>query len=134
VRLYSEPEMSDSDKLSWLVLGRAPEGLGRADTALLQRAAMALLAGEEGGSGDKVIKALGLDEFSVRQEGEGELRNTVVALGKQVSRRWYVGYERGINSTVGTWQAIYRIAQKFTLRGQTGEDNAVDLIWTWRWN
>jgi translocation and assembly module TamB len=134
VRLYSEPEMSDSDKLSWLVLGRAPEGLGRADTALLQRAAMALLAGEEGGSGDKVIKALGLDEFSVRQEGEGELRNTVVALGKQVSRRWYVGYERGINSTVGTWQAIYRIAQKFTLRGQAGEDNAVDLIWTWRWN
>jgi translocation and assembly module TamB len=134
VRLYSEPPMSDSDKLSWLVLGREPEGLGGADTALLQRAAMALLAGEEGGSGDKVIKALGLDDFSVRQEGEGELRNTVVGIGKQVSRRWYVGYERGINSTVGTWQAIYRIAQRFTLRGQAGEDNGVDLIWTWRWN
>lgn len=134
VRLYSQPEMSDSAKLSWLVLGRAPEGLGGADTALLQRAAMALLAGEEGGSGDTVMKALGLDELSVRQEGEGELRSTVVALGKQVSRRWYVGYERGLNSTVGTWQAIYRIAQRFTLRGQTGEDNAVDLIWTWRWN
>ncbi|MCK7494639.1 MAG: translocation/assembly module TamB domain-containing protein [Comamonadaceae bacterium] len=39
VRLYSEPEMSDTDKLSWLVLGRASDGLGRADTALLQRAA-----------------------------------------------------------------------------------------------
>ena len=46
VRLFCEPEMSDIDKLSWLVLGRASDGLGRADTALLQRAAMALLAGE----------------------------------------------------------------------------------------
>jgi translocation and assembly module TamB len=133
VRLFSEPEMSEADKLSWLVLGRAPEGLGRADTAMLQRAAMALLAGEDGG-GDKVLKVFGIDDFSVRQEGEGELRNTVVGIGKQVSRRWYVGYERGINSTVGTWQAIYRIAQRFTLRGQAGEDNGIDLIWTWRWN
>ncbi len=28
VRLYSEPEMTDTDKLSYLVLGRAPDGLG----------------------------------------------------------------------------------------------------------
>jgi hypothetical protein len=46
VRLYASTDMSDSDKLSWLVLGRASDGLGRSDTALLQRAAVALLAGE----------------------------------------------------------------------------------------
>jgi translocation and assembly module TamB len=45
-----------------------------------------------------------------------------------------VGYERGVNSTAGSWQLIYRIAQRFTLRAQSGEDNALDLIWTWRWN
>lgn len=132
VRLFSEPEMTDADKLSWLVLGRAPEGLGGADTALLQRAAMALLSGEGEGT-DKVLQAFGIDEFSVRQEGEGDVRNTVVALGKQLSRRWYLGYERGLSSTTGTWQLIYRLAQRFTLRGQAGEDNGVDLIWSWRW-
>ena len=52
VRLFSEPEMSELDKLSWLVLGRASDGLGRADTALLQRAALALLAGEKQGPTD----------------------------------------------------------------------------------
>jgi translocation and assembly module TamB len=126
--------MSDNDKLSWLVLGRAPEGLGKSDSALLQRAAMALLAGEGDTASDKVLRTLGLDDFSVRQEGEGDVRNTIVALGKQISSRWYLGYERGVNSTTGTWQAIYRIAQRFTLRAQAGEDNALDLIWTWRWN
>ena len=37
-------------------------------------------------------------------------------------------------TTVGTWQLIYRIAQRFTLRAQSGEDSALDLIWTWRWD
>ena len=132
VRLFSEPEMSDVDKLSWLVLGRASEGLGRTETALLQRAALALLAGEGPGMTDQLTKAIGLDELSVRQS-DGEVRETVLSLGKQLSRRWYVGYERGLNATTGSWQLIYRIAQRFTLRAQSGEDNSLDLIWTWRW-
>ena len=131
VRLFSEPELSEMDKLSWLVLGRASEGLGRTDTALLQRAAFALLAGE-GGGGDPFTKVIGLDDVSVRQ-GEGEVRDTIVSLGKQLSQRWYVGYERGLNATAGSWQLIYRIAQRFTLRAQSGADNSLDLIWSWRW-
>ena len=131
VRLYSEPEMSDNDKLSWLLLGRAPDGLGRADTALLQRAAVALLAGEGEAPTDALLRNLGIDEISLRQS-EGDARETVVALGKQLSRRWYVGYERGVNATTGTWQLIYRIAQRFTLRAQSGADNSLDVIWIWR--
>jgi len=134
VRLYSEPEMSELDKLSWLVVGRASEGLGGADTAVLQRAAVALLAGEGGGSTDAVLKNIGLDELSVRQTEDGTVRDTVVTVGKQLSQRWYVGYERSVNATTGTWQLIYRVARRFTLRAQTGEDNALDVIWTWRWN
>ncbi|HET9977669.1 MAG TPA: translocation/assembly module TamB domain-containing protein [Burkholderiaceae bacterium] len=134
VRLVSEPEMSQFDKLSWLLLGRASDGLARTDTALLQRAALALLAGEGQTPDAALMATLGLDEFSVRQTDNGEVRDTVVTLGKQLSRRWYVGYERGVNSTTGTWQLIYRIAQRFTLRAQSGQDNALDAIWTWRWN
>ena len=132
VRLYSEPELADYDKLSWLVLGRAPDGLGSADTALLQRAAFALLAGSSGASPDGLVQSLGLSDFSLRQ-ADGDTRDTIISLGKQLSRRWYVGYERGVHATTGTWQLIYRVAQRFTLRAQSGGENAVDLIWTWRW-
>jgi translocation and assembly module TamB len=131
VRLHSDPELSDTDKLSWLVLGRDPVGLGRTDSALLQRAAVALLAGEGEGPTDALVRNLGLDELSVRQT-DGEVRETIVSLGKQLSRRWYVGYERGVNATVGTWQLIYRVAQSFTLRAQSGLENSLDLIWVWR--
>lgn len=134
VRLYSDPEMSDTDKLSWLVLGREPDGLGRADSALLQRAAMALLAGEGESPTDAFLAHIGLSDFGVRQAGEGAEQTTVVSLGKQLTRRWYLGYERSVNATTGTWQLIYRIAQRFTLRAQSGEDSAIDLIWAWRWD
>jgi translocation and assembly module TamB len=131
VRLFSDPEMAEQEKLSWLVLGRASEGLARADTALLQRAALALLAGEGEAPTDALMKALGIDEFSFRQ-GDTDVRETVITLGKQLSRRWYLGYERGVNATTGTWQLVYRIAQRFTLRAQSGLDNSLDLIWVWR--
>jgi translocation and assembly module TamB len=131
VRLYSNPELSDSEKLSWLVLGRAPDGLGRSDTALLQRAAVALLAGEGEAPTDTLLRNLGIDELSLRQ-GEGEVRETVITLGKQLSRRWYLGYDRGVTSSSGTWQLIYRIAQRFTLRAQSGVDSSLDVIWVWR--
>jgi translocation and assembly module TamB len=131
VRLYASTDMSDSDKLSWLVLGRAPDGLGRSDTALLQRAAVALLAGEGEAPTDTLLRNLGLDELSLRQS-DTDVRETVITLGKQLSRRWYVGYERGVNATNGTWQLIYRIAQRFTLRAQSGLENSLDLIWVWR--
>jgi translocation and assembly module TamB len=131
IRLVSEPELSENDKLSWLLLGREPDSLGRADTALLQRAAVALLAGEGEAPTETLLRNLGIDELSLRQT-DGDVRETVITLGKQLSRRWYLGYERGVNSTTGTWQLIYRIAQRFTLRAQSGLENSLDLIWIWR--
>jgi translocation and assembly module TamB len=132
IRLYSEPDLPDYDKLAWLVLGRAPDNLGRSDTALLQSAAMALLAGDGQSPTGALLDTIGLTDLSLRQT-EGETRETIVSLGKQLSKDWYVGYERGVNATTGSWQLIYRLAQRFTLRAQSGADNALDVIWSWRW-
>jgi translocation and assembly module TamB len=133
IRLFSEPAMSDIDKLSWLLLGRASEGAGSADVALLQNAALALLSGEGPGATDRLTHSIGLDELSVRQQTEGEVKETIVKIGKQISKDWYIGYERGLNATAGSWQLIYRLARQLTVRAQAGGDNSLDLIWTLRW-
>lgn len=132
VRLFSEPDMTDVDKLSWLVLGKASTAAGGNETALLQRAALGLLSGEGPGVTDRLTKALGLDDLSVRA-GDTGVKDTIVSVGKQISKRWYVGYEQGLNSTTGSWQLIYRLAQRFTVKAQAGGDNAVDVNWTLRW-
>jgi translocation and assembly module TamB len=130
IKLYAEPDLPDTEKLSWLVLGRGFDGLNRDDSALIQQAALALLAGENGGFTGQLQRKLGIDTFSVGSRG-GDVRETVITVGKQISKRVYLGYERGLNSTAGNWQLIYRLSKGFTLRAQSGEDSAVDLIWTW---
>ncbi|MDN3546277.1 translocation/assembly module TamB domain-containing protein [Kinneretia asaccharophila] len=132
VKLYSEPALDERSTLSWLLLGRAPSELGSQDSALLSSAALALISGQGESPTSKLIKSVGLDELSFSESGV-EAQGTVVRLGKQLSRRLYVGYERGLNATAGSWQLIYRLAQRFTLRAQSGDDNAVDLIWQWKW-
>ena len=74
-----------------------------------------------------------LDDLSVRQSDNAG-GGAIVSVGKQLSRNWYVGYERGLNATTGNWQLIYRIAHRFTVRAQSGEQNSIELIWSWRWN
>jgi len=134
VRLFSEPEMSDIDKLSWLITGHASEAGDAATTALLQQAALGLLSGEGPGASDRVFQSLGLDQIGVRQgTTPGDTKDTIVSLGKQISQRWYVGYERGLNATSGSWKLIYRVAQRVSVSAQAGEDNAIDLHWVLRW-
>jgi translocation and assembly module TamB len=133
VRLFSEPDMTDMEKVSWLVLGRASQGVGQDDAALLQHAALALMAGEGGGGASSITKRIGIDELSFSPGTPGDLRTTVVTVGKQISQRWFVGYERGLNATTGSWQLIYRAARRVTVRVESGEDTALDVIWTWRW-
>ena len=133
IRLFSEPEMSDAEKLSWLLRGRASDGPGSGDSALLQAAAMALISGDEPSALDQFFNVFGLDDLSVRQSDSAG-GGAIVSVGKQLSRNWYVGYERGLNATTGNWQLIYRIAQRFTVRAQSGVQNSIELIWSWRWN
>ena len=135
IRLFSEPEMADVDKLSWLVVGRGSDDLGRNESALLQSAAMALVSGEgngEPGITDRVTKALGLDELSLGQS-DGAVKQTVVNVGKKLSDRWTIAYQSGLNAATGSVQLIYRIAKRLTVRAQAGNESSLDLIWSWRW-
>ena len=132
VRLFAEPELPDNDKLAWLLLGRDPAEISGRDTAILQRAALALLAGEaDDNPASQLMDRLGLTEFSLSQ---GEDAGTVLRLGARLGRRWTVGYERSLNATSGSWQLIYRIGQRFRLRAQSGLDSAIDLLWLWRYD
>ena len=131
VRLFSEPEMSDIEKLALLITGRPYDNLGGTDALIMQRAALALLGGESGGGG--VAGALRLDEFSIRQS-DGATRETIIGVGKQISDRLYVGVETGLSQSGGAVQLTYRIGRRFTLRASGGTTSALDLIWLFRWD
>ncbi|WBY03098.1 translocation/assembly module TamB domain-containing protein [Ramlibacter tataouinensis] len=133
VRLYAEPDLPESEKLAWLVLGR-PSAAGGAETALLQSAAVALLqsrAGAGGGGGKGPAALLGLDELGFRRDGA---EGPAVTLGKRLGRDLYASYERSLAGTLGTLYVFYDLSQRFTVRLQAGDRVAVDLIMTFAYD
>lgn len=131
VRLYAEPELPESEKLAWLVLGR-PSASGGAETALLQSAAVALLQNRAGGSGGKSPAALlGLDELGLRRDGA---EGPAVTLGKRLGRDLYASYERSLAGTLGSLYIFYDLSQRLTVRLQAGDRVAVDLIMTFAYD
>jgi translocation and assembly module TamB len=98
-----------------------------------------LLAGTGKSPTSALVNAFGIDEVSLGQAATTNLdgssgTETTVKLGKRISRDFYVAYERGISGTFGTFYVFYDLSRRFTLRGQSGSENAVDLIFTTRFD
>ena len=125
IDLYSEAGLSDAETLSQVVLGRSSSG-GGAETALLQRAATALLAGR-GGTGKGLVGRLGLDDLSVSPDSTS---GAVVRVGKRFADNFYAAYERSLSGTMGTLFIFYDLSQRLTVRAEAGERTGLDLIFT----
>ncbi|MGZ0019105.1 translocation/assembly module TamB domain-containing protein [Nitrosomonas sp. wSCUT-2] len=132
VKLVSTPEVPDTEKLSWIVLGRKPDTSGL-DTSVLLSAAGSILGGQSGGGlTDRITQALGVDEISFKQAGTGSsLSGQIGVIGKRISSRAYLSYERGLTATtMGITKLTYTLTPKVTVVTQAGEDSAVDLFYT----
>ncbi|WP_431150494.1 translocation/assembly module TamB domain-containing protein [Acidovorax facilis] len=131
VKLYSDPELPDAEKLSWVVLGRNASA-GGAEAAVMQQAALALLGRRGGGNTSaNIASRIGLDEIGFRSATTGEDASAAaLTFGKRLSKDLYVTYERSLSGTLGTLYIFYDLTRSLTLRGQTGEKSAVDIIYT----
>ncbi|HEY0826069.1 MAG TPA: translocation/assembly module TamB domain-containing protein, partial [Ramlibacter sp.] len=120
-----EAGLSEAETLSYVVLGRSSAG-GGAETALLQRAATALLSGR-GGTGKGVAGRLGLDDLSVRPDSTS---GAVVRVGKRFADNFYAAYERSLSGAMGTLFIFYDVSRRVTVRAEAGERAGLDLIFT----
>ncbi len=131
VRLVSTPPVPDPEKLSWIVLGRAPEAAG-ADSGLLLAAAGALLGGRSGGGPTgQLAQAFGVDELSLRSEpGAADLTSQIVSVGKRLSSRATIGYEQGLSAAAGVMKLTWQLTPRIAVVTRAGADNAIDLTYT----
>lgn len=148
VRLVSEPAVPDPEKLSWIVLGRAPDAASGADLGLLLPAAQALLGGPGGGMTDQLSRSLGFDSLSI---GQGELNSTarratsrvvgggsviaggptvsgqVLSLGKRLGTDLFLSFEQGLGGAETLVKLTYQLSRRLSLIARGGTDNALDL-------
>lgn len=129
VSLMSRPDVPDSEKLSWLVLGRGEVGSSGQDYNALQAAAGALLsAGQSVSLQQRIAQAAGLEEVGLK--GSGGLETAVLTLGKRLSSRAYLSFERGLSSADTLVKVNYTLTRRVSVQAQAGSATAVDLFYT----
>jgi len=130
VKLYSDPAMPDTEKLSWLVLGHGLDSGGQQDFLLLQIAASALLSQSESvNTQARLAEALRIDSFEVRAGGE-EFSTAVVSLGKQLSARATLNYEQSLDGLSQVVKVLYQLSPHVRLEAQAGQQSSFDAFYS----
>lgn len=127
VKLVSVPEVPDTEKLSWLMLGRAPDPNARDNEALTAAAASLIAAG-----GTSLLglgtKGLGIDSVGMRSQGT--TAEQVVSFGKRVSDNVYITYERSVSGAVNLTRVRYLLSPRWSVEAATGTSDALDVFFT----
>ena len=129
VALYSEPAMSDTDILSYIILGRSLDSGSGEDADLLLSAAGALLSqGESATLQEKVKSRLGLDvlRFSA---GQGDLNEARLVTGKYLSPDLYVSMGYSLFTHTNRFQIRYHLTPHWDIESQIGRESGVDLFY-----
>ena len=118
VTLFSEPPMSQTEQLSWLVLGRPLEGnTSDSEQSALNKAA--LMLGMSGGEtlGKQLGEKIGVDEIGVSSDG-GDATSASLLVGKYLTPKLFVSYGVGLFEPVSTLRLRYTLTGHWNLVGE----------------
>ncbi|WP_431194639.1 translocation/assembly module TamB domain-containing protein [Achromobacter insuavis] len=144
IDLVSYPDVSDVEKLSWLLLGRGPDESG-SDAALLLSVGTALLGG-----GQPFYKQFGLDDVSVRtgnlgssgsilpdrtvagdvnRDSDSQLATQFLVASKTFANGITLSVEQALAGSDTVGRASYRLARGLSLDLKGGSVNGIALVY-----
>jgi translocation and assembly module TamB len=128
VTLWSNPPMTQSEALAYLLLGHPLDQSQPEEGNKLANAATAL--GLKGGNllAKKLAARFGLEEASI-QSGK-TLSEAALVVGKYLSPHLYVSYGIGLFAPVNTFRIRYLVNKKVTLQAERGTAVGADVLYT----
>ena len=126
--LFSSPQQTQSDTLSYLLTGRALSGIYGSDTALLTRVITSLgLAGGES-LAQSLGTSIGLDEVGINSNG-GDYKQSELALGKKLGSKLYVKYIVGLFDSLQRVAVTYQVNKRLQIEATSGASQSIGLIY-----
>ena len=124
--VFSNPDMPQSDALSYLILGRAPQSQG--DEGQMSRAALSLGLTQASKVTGQLGEELGIRQLTLEAEGTGE-QTSVVASG-YLTDELSVRYGVGIFEPITTVALRYDLGKYFYLEAASGLAASLDIFYT----
>ena len=129
IRLISEPQVPDAEKLSWLVLGQGLSGTTDKQAGALQEAAASLLTqSAAAGIQAQIATHLGLDSITLSRRPDN-VQQRIITLGKRVSSRLYVSYQQGLQAAGSVVLLRYTLSPRVTVEAETGTRSVFSLFY-----
>ena len=136
VRLVSEPNVPEEDKLSWLMFGYGAESAAAGQQKQLGGAALggAALGMIGGRAGKGIVQHFGIDEFSIGPSTAGLNEQQVVSVGKAVTEQISVGYEQSLTSASSVFKLTWAFSRRWSLVAKGGSISGLSLLFNRRFD
>ncbi len=145
IELVSYPEVSEIEKLSWLLLGHGPNDTG-GDMALLFSVGTSFLS-----DGEPFYRRFGIDEVSMRSgelttvanvlpaesvvsgldTGTSDIERRFISVSKRLTSGVTLSIRQALSQTGTVAQASYRLARGLTAEASVGTVNGLALVYRW---
>jgi translocation and assembly module TamB len=132
LRLYSDPPLSQSDALAYLLIGRPVGSLSGGEQAELADTTRQIGISGAGFLAQQVGRRIGT-EVGIEEVGMGEENReerTALFIGKYLSPKLYIGYGVGLFETVNTWRVRYFLTPRLLLQAESGREHSADVIYS----
>jgi translocation and assembly module TamB len=128
LQLFSDPDMPQTQQLSYLVLGVPLNDTSSADRQILDSASNQLRLAGGTLVARQLGRRLGIEDVTV-EEGTAPNQAELV-LGKYLSPRLYVSYGIGLYQAAETLRIRYQLSKRWTLETESGINSSADFLYT----
>ena len=126
--IFSDPEIEESEALSYLLTGNSLSSASGQESALLLSAVRGLGVTGNGSIVSKIGASFGLDDVNI--VAGADLEDSQLSLGKRLGSRLYVRYLIGLFDQAQKIAIEYKINDVLSLEASTtGEDHGLDFIY-----
>lgn len=128
IRLYSEPALSDTDIMGYIVLGHPLTGDKGQIGDVMQAAGLLLSAGQSTVLQEQIGQRFGLDSIGVETDKK-DTSSSIVTVGKYLTPKLFISYGRSLFSPTTYLKARYTFSDRWELETWTGTESGADLYY-----
>ena len=128
IRLYSEPAMTDSDIMGYMVLGQPLSGDQGQITAVMSAARLLLSASQSAGLNEQIMNKFGIDSIGVEQD-KSDITKSIVTVGKYLTPKLLISYGRSLFSSTTYLKARYTFSERWEVETWTGTESGLDVFY-----
>lgn len=147
ITLVSYPDVSEVEKLSWLIMGRGPDSSG-GDLAMLLTVGTSLLGGDP--ASEPIHKQLGIDDITIRKgdvgesgsilprrtvadstayQGQDDISEQFIKVTKQLRQGINLSIEQALSGSGTVARVSYTLIRNLTIDAKVGTVSGIELIY-----